>query len=162
MAGQEARLQDDAVAVPARQHLETRFDQDPDAHQERRRADHPADDAMVYGGTDRGGRFEDHFERPFNRHSDVRHEEHVNDHYDSRYDDRYEDRYDSRYDSRYDDPYNDRFDGRHATHDWDERDRYAANRGRSELDQDLEAMKKVWSMIRQGAVRMLGEVGRQY
>ena len=113
---------------------------------------------MVYGGTDRGGRFEDRFERPLNRHSDVRHEEHVNDHDDSRYDDRYVDRYDS----RYDDPYNDRFDGRHATHDWDERDRYAANRGRSELDQDLEAMKKVWSMIRQGAVRMLGEVGRQY
>ena len=150
MAGQEARLQDDAVAVPARQHLETRFDQDLDAHQERRRVDHPADDAMVYGGTDRGGRFEDRFERPFSRHSDVRHEEHVNDHYDSRYD------------SRYDDPYNDRFDDRYATHDWDERDQYAANRGRSEFDQDLEAMKKVWSMIRQGAVRMLGEVGRQY
>lgn len=34
--------------------------------------------------------------------------------------------------------------------------------GRSELDQDLQAMAVVWSMIRQGAVRMLGEIGRQY
>ncbi|QNG25964.1 hypothetical protein [Synechococcus sp. HK01-R] len=33
---------------------------------------------------------------------------------------------------------------------------------RSELDRDLAAMAKVWWMIRQGAVRMLGEIGRQY
>ena len=45
---------------------------------------------------------------------------------------------------------------------WDSHEPYGQSRGRSELDQDLEAMGKVWSMIRQGAVRMLGEVGRQY
>ena len=45
---------------------------------------------------------------------------------------------------------------------WDSHEPYEQSRGRSELDQDLEAMGKVWSMIRQGAVRMLGEVGRQY
>ena len=32
----------------------------------------------------------------------------------------------------------------------------------SELDQDFAAMKRVWQMIRAGAVRMVGEVGRQY
>ena len=45
---------------------------------------------------------------------------------------------------------------------WERRESYGQPRGRSELDKDLEAMGKVWSMIRQGAVRMLGEVGRQY
>ena len=32
----------------------------------------------------------------------------------------------------------------------------------SELDRDLAAMKRVWQMIRAGAVRMVGEIGRQY
>jgi len=32
----------------------------------------------------------------------------------------------------------------------------------SELDRDLSAMKRVWQMIRAGAVRMVGEIGRQY
>jgi|TARA_B100000214_G_scaffold341346_1_gene288407 hypothetical protein len=35
-------------------------------------------------------------------------------------------------------------------------------RFRSELDRDFAAMKRVWQMLRYGAVRMLGEVGRQY
>jgi hypothetical protein len=35
-------------------------------------------------------------------------------------------------------------------------------KSRSELDRDLAAMARVWWMIRQGAVRMLGEIGRQY
>jgi len=33
---------------------------------------------------------------------------------------------------------------------------------RSALDRDLAAMARVWWMIRQGSVRMLGEIGRQY
>ena len=32
----------------------------------------------------------------------------------------------------------------------------------SDLDQDFAAMKRVWQMIRAGAVRMVGEIGRQY
>ena len=32
----------------------------------------------------------------------------------------------------------------------------------SELDQDFAAMKRVWQMLRAGAVRMVGEIGRQY
>ena len=32
----------------------------------------------------------------------------------------------------------------------------------SELDRDIAAMKRVWQMIRAGAVRMVGEIGRQY
>ena len=32
----------------------------------------------------------------------------------------------------------------------------------SELDQDFAAMKRVWQMLRAGAMRMLGEIGRQY
>ena len=35
-------------------------------------------------------------------------------------------------------------------------------RFQSELDRDFAAMKRVWQMIRQGAVRMVGEIGRQY
>jgi hypothetical protein len=35
-------------------------------------------------------------------------------------------------------------------------------RWRRELDADLMAMGRVWQMIRYGAVRMLGEIGRQY
>ncbi len=30
------------------------------------------------------------------------------------------------------------------------------------LDQDIAAMRKVWKMLREGLVRWLGEVGRQY
>ena len=33
---------------------------------------------------------------------------------------------------------------------------------RRELNADLAAMGKVWQMIRNGATRMLGEIGRQY
>ena len=67
-------------------------------------------------------------------------------------DDRY-DRYDSR-DDRYSrgyEPRDDRYDRRF--------DRPAVP---SELDQDFAAMKRVWQMIRAGAVRMVGEIGRQY
>lgn len=47
--------------------------------------------------------------------------------------------------------------------DYDRYDVHAEqNRGPSELDQDFAAMKRVWQMIRAGAVRMVGEVGRQY
>ncbi len=45
---------------------------------------------------------------------------------------------------------------------WDDQRSDRHTNGRSELDQDLQAMSAVWSMIRQGAVRMLGEIGRQY
>ena len=40
--------------------------------------------------------------------------------------------------------------------------READTRWRRELDADLMAMGRVWQMIRLGAVRMLGEIGRQY
>ncbi len=30
------------------------------------------------------------------------------------------------------------------------------------LGRDIAAMKKVWAMLREGSVRWLGEVGRQY
>ena len=32
----------------------------------------------------------------------------------------------------------------------------------NELERDFAAMKRVWQMIRAGAVRMVGEIGRQY
>lgn len=32
----------------------------------------------------------------------------------------------------------------------------------TELERDFAAMKRVWQMLRAGAVRMVGEVGRQY
>ena len=35
-------------------------------------------------------------------------------------------------------------------------------RFQSELDRDFAAMKRVWQMLRYGAIRMIGEVGRQY
>ena len=41
-------------------------------------------------------------------------------------------------------------------------DRMGGDRFPSELDRDFAAMKRVWQMLRHGAVRMLGEVGRQY
>ena len=40
--------------------------------------------------------------------------------------------------------------------------RYDRSRVESELDRDLAAMKRVWQMIRAGAVRMVGEIRRQY
>ena len=40
--------------------------------------------------------------------------------------------------------------------------RYERSGVESELDRDIAAMKRVWQMIRAGAVRMLGEIGRQY
>jgi hypothetical protein len=63
-----------------------------------------------------------------------------------------DDRYSRGYDSR---------DVRYDRHDRYDRsfDRPA---GPSELDQDFAAMKRVWQMIRAGAVRMVGEIGRQY
>ena len=66
-----------------------------------------------------------------------------------RYDDRGVDRYERGYD-RYDRGV-DRYDAGHGRHSVE-----------SELDRDFAAMKRVWQMIRAGAVRMLGEVGRQY
>ena len=47
-----------------------------------------------------------------------------------------------------------RGDSRNSRHD--------RNRVESELDRDFAAMKRVWQMIRAGAVRMVGEIGRQY
>ena len=77
-------------------------------------------------------------------------------------------RYRNAYDSHWAEPmgnerrYGDPYDSYRQPDTWDSRESYGQSRGRSELDRDLEAMGKVWSMIRQGAVRMLGEVGRQY
>ena len=77
-------------------------------------------------------------------------------------DDRYDAR-DDRYDVR-DNRYSRGYEPREAR--YDRRDRYdqSFNRpaGPSELDQDFAAMKRVWQMLRAGAVRMVGEIGRQY
>lgn len=43
-----------------------------------------------------------------------------------------------------------------------EQPRMGDSHWRRELDADLLAMGRVWKMIRLGAVRMLGEIGRQY
>lgn len=43
-----------------------------------------------------------------------------------------------------------------------DQNRPAEARWRRELDADLMAMSRVWQMLRHGAVRMLGEIGRQY
>lgn len=82
-----------------------------------------------------------------------------------RYDFR-DDRYDAR-DDRYDvreDTYSRRYEPREAH--YDRHDRYDRSfdrpAGPSELDQDFAAMKRVWQMLRAGAVRMVGEIGRQY
>ena len=40
--------------------------------------------------------------------------------------------------------------------------RVAGRTGPCEHDQDFAAMKRVWQMLRAGAVRMVGEIGRQY
>lgn len=79
-----------------------------------------------------------------------------------RYDFR-DDGYDARgdrYDVR-DDRYRRGYEPREARYDRYDRsfDRPA---GPSELDQDFAAMKRVWQMLRAGAVRMVGEIGRQY
>ena len=78
-----------------------------------------------------------------------------------RYDVR-DDRYD-RYDVR-EDTYSRGYDAREAR--YDRHDRYDRSfdrpTGPSELDQDFAAMKRVWQMLRAGAVRMVGEIGRQY
>ena len=42
------------------------------------------------------------------------------------------------------------------------RDRRIDPRFENELERDFAAMKRVWQMIRAGAVRMVGEIGRQY
>ena len=77
-------------------------------------------------------------------------------------DDRYDVR-DDRYDVR-DDRYSRGYDPREAR--YDRHDRYDRSfdrpTGPSELDQDFAAMKRVWQMLRAGAVRMVGEIGRQY
>lgn len=70
-----------------------------------------------------------------------------------------DDRYD-RYDSR-DDRYSRGYEPREARDDRYDR-RFERPAGPSELDQDFAAMKRVWQMIRAGAVRMVGEIGRQY
>ena len=62
-----------------------------------------------------------------------------------------------RYDAR-NDRYRRGYDPRDARYDT-RLDRAA---GPSELDQDFAAMKRVWQMLRAGAVRMVGEIGRQY
>ena len=76
------------------------------------------------------------------------------------------DRYDAR-DDRYDvrdDRYSRGYEPREAR--YDRHDRYDRSfdrpTGPSELDQDFAAMKRVWQMLRAGAVRMVGEIGRQY
>ena len=77
-------------------------------------------------------------------------------------DDRYDAR-DDRYDVR-DDRYSRGYEPREAR--YDRHDRYDRSfdrpTGPSELDQDFAAMKRVWQMLRAGAVRMVGEIGRQY
>ena len=65
-----------------------------------------------------------------------------------------------RYDIR-DDRYSQGYEPREARYDRYDR-RFDRPAGPSELDQDFAAMKRVWQMIRAGAVRMVGEIGRQY
>ena len=68
-------------------------------------------------------------------------------------------RYD-RYDVR-DDRYSRGYEPRETRYDRYDR-RFDRPAGPSELDQDFAAMKRVWQMLRAGAVRMVGEIGRQY
>ena len=77
-------------------------------------------------------------------------------------DDRYDVRGD-RYDVR-DERYSRGYEPREARYDrYDRYDRsFDRPTGPSELDQDFAAMKRVWQMLRAGAVRMVGEIGRQY
>ena len=82
-----------------------------------------------------------------------------------RYDFR-DDRYDARDDRDYvrDDRYSRGYEPRETR--YNRHDRYDRSfdrpTGPSELDQDFAAMKRVWQMLRAGAVRMVGEIGRQY
>ena len=82
-----------------------------------------------------------------------------------RYDFR-DDRYDARddRDDVRDDRYSRGYEPREAR--YDRHDRYDRSfdrpTGPSELDQDFAAMKRVWQMLRAGAMRMVGEIGRQY
>ena len=69
------------------------------------------------------------------------------------------DRYNFR-DDRYDDRYGPGYEPRDDRYGYDRR--FERPAGPSELDQDFAAMKRVWQMIRAGAVRMVGEIGRQY
>ena len=74
-------------------------------------------------------------------------------------DDRYnvrDDRYNVRDDR--DDRYSRGYDSRDVRYDRS----FDRPAGPSELDQDFAAMKRVWQMLRAGAVRMVGEIGRQY
>ena len=64
-----------------------------------------------------------------------------------------------RYDSR-DDRYSPRYEPRVDRYGYDRR--FERPAGPSDLDKDFAAMKRVWQMIRAGAVRMVGEIGRQY
>ena len=68
-------------------------------------------------------------------------------------------RYD-RYNNR-DDRYSGGYEPREARYDRYDRS-FDRPTGPSELDQDFAAMKRVWQMLRAGAVRMVGEIGRQY
>ena len=70
-----------------------------------------------------------------------------------------DDRYD-RYDSR-DDRYSRGYEPRETRYNRYDRS-FDRPTGPSELDQDFAAMKRVWQMLRAGAVRMVGEIGRQY
>ena len=65
-----------------------------------------------------------------------------------------------RYDIR-DDRYSRGYEPRETRYDRYDR-RFDSPAGPSELDQDFAAMKRVWQMLRAGAVRMVGEIGRQY
>ena len=77
-----------------------------------------------------------------------------------RFEDRREDRFERRSEMNYDriEPEYDRYERGYDRYDT----RAERNQVPSELDQDFAAMKRVWQMIRAGAVRMVGEVGRQY
>ena len=67
------------------------------------------------------------------------------------------DRYNNRDDIR-DDRYSRGYEPREARYDRS----FDRPTEPSELDQDFAAMKRVWQMLRAGAVRMVGEIGRQY
>ena len=60
-----------------------------------------------------------------------------------------------------DDRYSRGYEPREARYDRYDRS-FDRPTGPSELDQDFAAMKRVWQMLRAGAVRMVGEIGRQY
>ena len=77
-----------------------------------------------------------------------------------RFEDRREDRFERRSEMNYDriEPEYDRYERGYDQYDA----RAERSQVPSELDQDFAAMKRVWQMIRAGAVRMVGEVGRQY